>query len=155
MTVGAVGIAEVADAYLIAVGNWDSKRFDFYTTSSSDLTDPTTSVSDCLGSWTPGAAGNSYQNFNIYPGPAGTLYAIGLYSIDRSRDWADIFELDISDWANIQIKDRRSLEFRGGAEDARFVHGAGTAYDRRLSRFQVFSVEAHAHQGVVRANLWE
>lgn len=155
MTVGAVGITKREDSYLIAVGNWDSKRFDFYQTSANDLRASNTSVSASLGSWTPGEAGNSYQNFNIYPGPSGTLYAIGLYSVNRSRDWADIFELDISDWQQIRIKNKRSIAYRGGEEDPRFVHAAGSCFDPESSRFLVFSVEAHAHNGVVRGNLWE
>lgn len=155
MTVGAVGITEVEDGYLIAVGNWDSKRFDFYKTNSKALRSPDTVVSACLGEWAPGEAGNSYQNFNIYPGQAGTLYAVGLYSINHSRHWVDIFELDISDWNSIRIREKQVVEYQGGLEDPRFVHAAGSYYDHKQSRFWVFSVEAHAHNGVVRGNVWK
>lgn len=155
MTVGAVGITALKDAYLIAVGNWDSKRFDFYRTSSKDLFDPATTVSPCLGSWTPGAEGNSYQNFNMYADRSGKLLAVGLYSIDRSQDFADIFQLDLSDWNNIRIESKTTIEFSGGETAPHFVHAAGTYYDRQQDRFRVFSVEAHAHQGMVLGNLWK
>ncbi|PHN01022.1 hypothetical protein [Flavilitoribacter nigricans] len=154
MSAGAVGITELEDAYLITVGNWDSRRFDFYRTSSKDLQDPATRVSACLGSWIPGEDGNSYQNFNLYVNSAEALYGVGLYSVDRTRHWADFFRLDISDWENIRHQGKRAVEYRGGEEEARFVHAAGSRLDPATSRLEVFSTEAHAHDGVVRCNVW-
>lgn len=154
MSAGAVGITELADRYLIAVGNWDSKRFDFYTTSSRDLGNPETTTSARLGSWTPGPTGDSYQNFNLYGHAPDALFAIGLYSVDRIRDRADAFLLDTRDWEEIRSRQEQSREFTGGTEAPRFVHAGGTSWDAERSRFQVFSVEAHGHGGKITGNWW-
>ena len=154
MSAGAVGITELKDSYLIAVGNWDSKRFDFYQTSGKDLQDPTTSVSACLGSWTPGEDGNSYQNFNLYGNVLEELYAIGLYSINRDTDWADILRIDAADWNNIRLQEKEAIEYQGGDEHVRFVHAAGSYYDKETNRFLIFGTEAHLHDGLARCNIW-
>lgn len=154
MTAGATAITELEDGYLIITGNWDSRRLDFYRTSSKELYDENTSVSGCLGSWEAGVEGKSYQNINVYGNGLDELYLIGLYSVDRSRDIADLLVIDASDWNDIKVRKIAEKEFSGGATAPLFVHGAGSYYDPVEAQLQIYSVEAHSHSDTVWCNLW-
>lgn len=154
MTAGAVAITEMEDSYLIVVGNWDSGRLDFYETSSKDLADKKTTVSDCLGSWTPGSEGRSYQNINAYGASPEALYLVGMYSVDRREDRADLLQLNVVDWDNIQLIQKQEKTFAGGTEAPKFVHASGTTFDPESQRFRVYSVEADAEQDTIVGNIW-
>jgi len=154
MTAGDVAIAGLSDSYLLIVGNWSSRRLDFYQTSSKDLSDLNTTMSDCLGSLDFGPDGKPYQNINVYGNSADNLFLIGLYSRDRREDLADLFALDVSDEKNIRVKKIAEKLFSGGVEGPHFVHGGGTFFDFSTGRLLFFSVEAHRHEEEVFCNLW-
>ena len=155
MTAGAVALVALENTYLIIVGNWDSKRLDFYQTSSKNLLDGRTTVSDCLGSWEATQEFASYQNINVYGNQRENLHLIGLYSENREQDYADLWTLDCSDWSNIQMNKIDQKHFRGSGDGPKFVHGAGTSYDAKTKQLQVYSVEAHMHENKIRCSLWQ
>lgn len=154
MTAGAVAITELADSYLVIVGNWDSKRLDFYKSSSKDLADENTQMSQCLGSWIAGDDSKPYQNINVYGDAIGELYLVGMYSKDRQDDWADLFTVDCSDWEDIRLIKSAEKQFSGGSKEAHFVHGSGTTYDAVNHRLLFYATVANRDEGVASCSLW-
>lgn len=71
-TAGATGLIPMGDKYLVVVGNWDSRNWDFY------LVDPEQSTSESVGTFEAPSDWASYQSINLVKDHE-AIYAIGLY----------------------------------------------------------------------------
>ncbi|MEZ5044512.1 MAG: hypothetical protein R2828_31750 [Saprospiraceae bacterium] len=154
MTAGAVAIAELEDHYLVIVGNWDSKRLDFYQTSSKDLMNEQTTMSACLGSWSAGEDAKPYQNINVYGNRLDELFLIGMYSQERTADWADLFSLQVKEDASIQCTKIAEKYFSGSRTEPHFVHGSGTYFDSVTQELWFFSIAANPQLGESWCQRW-
>lgn len=101
VTAGAVGITEIHDHALVAVGNWDSRVIDFYVCPlpefkqgrnrfrlvySADMR-RLSRAGWCDPHWRP------YQNINLFVGARGAVYLTGFTRGEKGQHLADVFEL--------------------------------------------------------------
>ena len=163
MTAGAVGMARMDRHYLVAAANWDSQRIDFYHTvnqsnkedSALDLMNSDVVMSPCFGSWSAGKESKSYQNINLYPAAKSkTCYLVGMYSVDRKVDVADLWLIDYADPAGIRGEKLMEKQFNGDDSGAHFVQGGGTCFDAASGRFSVFAIDGRLVDGQSKIVSW-
>ena len=157
MTAGAVGMTRMDSNYLVVVGNWDSERFDFYrSVGALDLRHPDVAISSCFGNWSAGEESKPYQNINLYPGgKPKTCYLIGMYSVNRKADWADLWLIDFSNPKAILGQKLLERQFTGNDTESHFVQGGGTYFDPTSGRFSIFAVDGHLRDGHSTVVKWE
>jgi hypothetical protein len=127
-TAGAVGAINTNDGRRIVVaGDWDSKNIDCYAgTAASDSLYPVNTLVAPAGSGWP-----SFQSINLVADTAGRLFMVG-FSLDRSKNRADLFELDFSgDTFSAKLIYTRYFKCLGKAS-FRYAAGIGSSAENGL-----------------------
>lgn len=140
-TAGCVGITFYNNKYIIAVGDWDTKHIDFY---SSDLKNNSENISEKISSidiekvtktgWINNDW-NSYQNINLF-NINSNLYLIGLGQNAKSENIADLFEVTKETSGNFWLKKVATKTFNC-TSNCNFKAGAGVEF--KEGKIEVFA----------------
>lgn len=118
-TAGATGLVRLKDgAYLVAVGDWDSKNVDFYQSKPNNVAvfdSVATYKADTISTW------GSYQSINLLQQADGKLYLIG-FCLDTKGSRADLFRLTLEGSAKLQVVASKHFKTTNGVS---FRYGVG------------------------------
>jgi hypothetical protein len=133
-TAGCVGIAKYKDKLLVAVGDWDTKHLDFYTSNYEELSRAKFELVFSLNTDSISKEGwinhewLSYQNINLFSSGRNQLFLIGMGQNEQGEDIADLYRLDEDDSGNFNLRKVASKSFHC-EEGASFKAGAGVKMD--------------------------
>ena len=153
-TAGAVGLTQTSMGYLCVVGNYDSKRLDFYRFSSPESADGGGVRS--FGRNVSEDGWQSYQNLNLFTDSAQGVWIVGMHTdmFPSMKDWADLWRVTLRG-SEYQLRKEGKKHHVSSTDGSRFVYGSGYCYNRSRSSFEVFSVEACMNSsGVSRGAGW-
>ncbi|MBX2875221.1 MAG: hypothetical protein KTR30_24095 [Saprospiraceae bacterium] len=137
-TAGATGLIPMDDEYLVVVGNWDSRNWDFY------LVDPIQGEWKEGGSFEAPADWASYQSINLIKDENG-IYAIGLYG-KEGQGRADLILISKAGMFKPIMSKVSTREFKciGGVD---FNTAAGIQVDR-LGSLHLWATQRDAKQQI-------
>lgn len=165
-TAGAVGICNYDNGWIVAVGNYNCERVDFYT-----ITSNAGSVDGFVGgelawkgSWVgseplgPGSVdqtwptgSHSYQNLNLFYTKADGLWMIGMGQNGQGEDWADLYQITFDNQNGIMlVKSNNAHYYCSGGPG--FINGSGFALDPTQQTLQAFAISKHMSSSSTVAN---
>jgi len=157
-TAGAVGLVQTPTGYTCVVGNYNSKRLDFYRFINPDQVNGGRmrrfgrEISE--GGW------EAYQNLNLFTDARGGLWIVGMHTNKVSfgtmmKDWADLWRVDVNANEEFRLSKEGKKHHVSSTDGSRFLYGSGYCYNPRRRQFEVFSVEACMNRsGVSRGASW-
>ena len=156
---GAVGLARLPSCYILAVGNYQSQRIDFYTSNSLDLADTSTRFV-YSGSVDKSTGLNPYENINLFAeksADGGKVWFVGMWAhvLPSMRDYADLYEIDVSVLDKIKLgapSISNPYHFTSTKSGARFLYGSGVSWN--TDTVTMYCCEANLNGGASRCNRW-
>ena len=151
-TAGAVGIIQLSNYVLLAVGGWDSNVIDFYCSNTQyinsgnfrfDLLKTWRKSQMSATGWIDGNFG-AYQGLNLFRQSNGKLYMVGFNRNSSGQDWADLYSVDLNLSAAYMLKkvDKKHVYCQDGAS---FRYGGGGIFSSGSSDLTLYAVEADLH----------
>lgn len=156
-TAGAIGLTTVGNAFLLAVGGWDSDRVDFYkaaiNTSPLDfkLFKTWRTENRNTNGWTDPNWG-TYQSLNFIKDEAFNLHLTGFYQREDEAMVSDLYEVDLRQDATSMLKKIASKKLQT-KEGASFKNGAGLSTLNLPKRFNLLATERNWNT-LIRVNYW-
>lgn len=137
-TAGATGLLAMKEGYLLVVGNWDSRHWDFY------HVDPETGKQNNIASFTAPAAWAGYQSINLI-GDIEAIYAIGTYQ-KGPEGYADLILVSKQE-AFQPIMKKVATKVFNCANEVDFSGAAGLQVDKQ-GKLQLWAAQKNTGQKI-------
>jgi hypothetical protein len=146
-TAGAVGLTSFGNGAVLVVGGYNSANIDFY---KSDADPFRGSPFEFQTRWNAYDAFPHYQNLNLITDTSGQLYMIAFYRDGDSKDWMDLYSIDLDD-ATVAVTQVGISKHMTCIEPSNFNAGAGI-YIPSSDAFEVYAVSYYASGGAITVN---
>lgn len=159
-TAGAIGLINIGDKMILAVGGWDSDRIDFYVTNTSTFA-PLPLDFKLVKTWrkenknTSGwinTSWGSYQSLNFIKDEEDHLFLTGFHQNGEDAMIADLYQVHLENDAPTILKKidaKRLFTFEG----ASFKNGAGLSTLNVPRKLNLLATERDWHP-LIRVNYW-
>lgn len=159
-TAGAIGLINVGDKMILAVGGWDSDRIDFYVTNTSTFIPlpldfklvktwrkETKNTTDWVNtSW------GSYQSLNFIKDEEDNLFLTGFYQDGNDAMIVDLYQVYLENDATTLLKKIDSKRLFT-VEGVSFKNGAGLSTFKRFRKLNVLATERNWNP-LIHVNYW-
>ncbi len=159
-TAGAIGLINIGDKMILAVGGWDSDRIDFYVTNTSTfaplpldfkLVKTWRTENKNTAGWTNTSWG-SYQSLNFIKDEEDKLFLTGFYQNGNDAMIADLYQVHLENDPTtlLQKIDTKRLFT---VEGVSFKNGAGLSTRNVPRKLNLLATERDWHP-LIRVNYW-
>lgn len=152
---GCAGITEMGNRYLVVIGDWDTKRLDFYLSDEHHLKQDINAFDKVFtidtekidrSGWSD-KAWHAYQNINLLKDADGKLYLCGFGRNDQNENISDLFLVENDDLKEFRLKKLMSKTFNC-KEGADFRSGAGI-FLQPNGKLKVISCGSHINDSLI------
>jgi len=159
-TAGAIGLINIGDKMILAVGGWDSDRIDFYVTKTATfiplpldfkLVKTWRKESKNTDGWINTSWG-SYQSLNFIKDEADNLFLTGFYQNGNDAMMADLYEVHLENEASTLLKKIDSKRLFT-VEGVSFKNGAGLSTLKAPRKLNILATERNWNS-LIRVNYW-